>query len=428
MALTTLFVYSLFFGLFIGALKRPIFGVLGYIAVYLIWNPNIWWGESFSQYLPRPSFTAIIFLIIGALISIKKLNWSFSRREVEFYLFLGLIWLSSIVFGIGMLDNNWFYLMKMTKLFVFIFLFIRVVHSLDDYKLVVWTFIICTLFLAYQGHIVSYRFFSDGRLNTFGGFDFNEANGFAALLSIAMIFLAIDMIRVVWWKKLIYICGIGLFIDTIILTRSRGVFLGLLMAIPYILVRSPSENRKQVYSFMILGIILFFMLTDLSFIDRMKTIPFEIESNQEEVLTRLDFWKASLAMFKDYPLGVGIKNFENLVPSYDSRNPGKDAHNTFVLCYSEIGIFGIVLFLIIIIETFLQLRRIRLILMNTIFEKDIILYAFALGIVFILYLAGYMMTHSNLYTEILWILLAMPICLENATQQLLSKLENGEFS
>ncbi|MEA3416150.1 MAG: hypothetical protein U9R02_08365, partial [Thermodesulfobacteriota bacterium] len=66
-----------------------------------------------------------------------------------------------------------------------------------------------------------------------------------------------------------------------------------------------------------------------------------------------------------------------------------------------------------------QLRRIRLAVKNTQHENDINLHVFAITTILIIYLSGYMMTHSNLYTEMLWILLAIPICLENATQKLL---------
>ncbi|MBE9540747.1 MAG: hypothetical protein IMF01_00390 [Proteobacteria bacterium] len=116
-----------------------------------------------------------------------------------------------------------------------------------------------------------------------------------------------------------------------------------------------------------------------------------------------------------------------MVPYYDPRNPGKDAHNTYVLCYSEIGILGIALFLIIIGESFLQIRRIRLAVKDTPHENDITLHTLAITTALIIYLSGYMMTHSNLYTEMLWILLAMPICLENATKKLLEEGKNRGF-
>lgn len=428
MSLKILLVFSLFSVLFIGAFWRPILGVLGYLTVYLIWNPSLWWGKGLLKYLPRPSFIAIVFLIIGSMLNFKKLNWSFSRREIELYLFLGLIWLSSFVFGIGMYDLSWMYVTKMTKLFIFIFFFIRVVQSLNDYKLVVWAFILAAIILSIQSHTASSGYFVDGRIEFLEGFDFGEANALAALSAFGMILIAIEMLSFSWWKKLICIPCIALIVDTIIMTQSRGVFLGLIIGAPYILFRVPAESRKQTYMFIVFAIVLFFILTDIKFISRMKTMSDELEYNQEEVLTRFDFWKASVLMFKDHPFGVGVKNFQKLIPYYDHRNPGLDAHNTYVLCYSEIGILGIALLLVIIGETLLQLRRIRLRAINKKLNKDVTHCAFALGIVVLIYITGYGMTHSVLYREIFWILLSMPICLENASIMLLSESQDVSSS
>jgi hypothetical protein len=440
MSLTIVLVYTVFIVLFVGALWKPIFGVLGYLSIYMLYNPDIWWGATFVHYLPRPSFVAMLFLTVGAFIHREKLNWSFSRREIELYLFLVTVWFVSLFFGIGIEDNNWTYLMKMTKLFVFIFFFIRVVDSLNHYKLVIWTFILGAILLSYHAHGLSSGYFVDGRLNAIGGIDFGEANGFASFQALTIIFLGVQLLRDPLWKKVIYVLVIALMLDTIILTQSRAIFLGIMMAVPYVLLQSPPKYRRQVYVSVILGGILFFMLTDVKFFDRMDTIQQKLGDSHEEMLSgdfheetidRIDFWRASVLMFIDHPLGVGVKNFEKMVPYYDPRNPGMDAHNTYVLCYSEIGILGITLLLIIISEAFLQVRRIRLTVKNTIHENDITLHVFAISTALIIYLLGYMMTHSNLYTEILWILLTMPICLENAAQKLLENenqttLNSGE--
>ena len=429
--MTTLFIYTVFISLFIGSLWQPILGILGYLSVYILYNPNMWWGATFQQYLPRPSVVAVCFLIVGMFLNPSKLNWSISRREVELYAFLGLAWITSFFFGVGIEDYNWQYLIKLTKMFIFIFILIRIVVSLNHYKLVVWTLIFTGMFLAYQAHTLSSSSFSiEGRLDALGGADFCEANGFAAFMAAAMTFLGVYMLQISIWKKVVCIFGIALLFDSIILTQSRSVFLGLLLAIPYVLFKPPSQHRKKIYVFVALGVTLFFFLADVKFLDRMGTIRSDTEhisdnrnDGQKETLTRLDFWKASVSMFKDHPLGVGVKNFAKMVTYYDPRNIGLDAHNTYVLCYSELGIQGITLFVVIIGTALLQLRRIRLAVMNTPYENDIAPHMFSMMIILIIYLLGYMTTHSILYMEMLWILLSMPICLENATQKL---LENGK--
>jgi putative inorganic carbon (HCO3(-)) transporter len=419
MSLTSLLIYAAYISLFVGSFYRPIFGVLGYLAVCMTYNTNIWWGSVFNVYLPRPSVIAMIFIIVGALLHIGKLKWGISRREIEFYLFLGAVWMCSLVFGIGIGPENWTYLEKMTKIFIFIFFLIRVVNSLNNYKLVLLTFVLAGLFLAYQAHTVSPSYFRSSRLDFLGGTDFREANAFAAFLTVAITILGFHMLQSPYWKKIIYVLGVGFMFNAIIMTQSRSSFLGLLLGGLYVFIRPPKGFRKLIYVFLALGVVLFFVLADVKFLDRMGTIHEGIETGQDEGMRRLDYWKASLIIFKDYPLGVGIKNFEKIVPHYDPTNTGLDAHNTYVLCYSEIGIFGILLFLLIIGEGWFQLARIRRKGLSGLNKEEIGIHVIILETIYVVYFLGYMTTHSNLYSELLWVLLALPICLENATKKLL---------
>jgi O-antigen ligase len=278
--------------------------------------------------------------------------------------------------------------------------------------------VLCAGFLSFQAHTVSYGGFVGGRLDSLGGIDFREANGFAAFLALAITFLGVELLRVSWPKRIVYVLAIGLMMNAMIMTQSRAILLGLLIATPYVLLRAPNGYRKKALIYVLLGSILFFMLADIKFLERMDTVRLGIENKQKEALSRTEFWKASIPMFLDHPLGVGIKNFEKLLPNYGPFK-NMDPHNTYVLCYSEMGIFGILLFLIIIVEALLEIRRIRIVVKGTLYEREINLHAFAFGAALIIYLGGYMMTHGILYTEILWILLVMPICLENATKKLL---------
>lgn len=429
MSLTALTAYLSYIVLLLGAFWRPILGVIGYLAIYFTYSKTAWWMATMHQLLPRPSLTAMLFLILASLINCRKLNWSISRREVELYLFLGACWLSTTVFGAYLQEENWEYLIKITKVLIFVFFFVRVVDTIANFKLVIWSFILSGLFLSYQAHIVT----SGGRVDSIGGIDFNEANGFAAFLAITIIFASFQFLDSSWLKKLIYVLAIALMCDTIILTQSRAVLIGIIAAVPYVLFRSPPKKFKQIFVYLILGIIMFINLMDPNFIARMSTIHGTLQSvsssdsvYNRQMINRVDFWKASLPMFKDHPMGIGIKNFKNVVPQYDHRNTGLDAHNTYVVCYTEIGIVGFILFLTIIAELILQMNRIRRLMRGTPYETKVLSYATPLGAALVVYLCGYMMTHSILYSEILWILLSMPICLENAAYNLLAQHPSAE--
>ncbi|MFC1822446.1 O-antigen ligase family protein [Thermodesulfobacteriota bacterium] len=431
MGLTTLLITGIFFFLFLGTFWRPIFGIQFYLCVYILFNPYSWWATIFKM-VPRPSLFAAMVAIGGTLIHAKKAQWSISRREIELYLFLGAVWLSSMVFGVGLHENSWIYLDKVTKIFLFLFFFLRVVHSLETYKYVMWTIILTGLFFTYQAHIAGSGVYYDGRLDSLGGADFSEGNSFASFIVSGITFLGFQMLRFAWWKKFLCIIALAPMLNTVIMVQSRGVFLGMLIAALFILLRPLKAYRKQLFLYLILGLVAFSLLASTQFLDRMKTISGYIKSDQSGVtaaedgaLGRFDFWKASVAIFKDHPFGIGVKNFEEIVSQYDPRNPGLDAHNTYVLCYTEIGILGFVLYMIIIFEALAQIRRIRKLTKGTISDSEISILALSLSTVLLIYITGTMPTHSLLYSEFTWILLSMPICLENAAKKLLEDENNS---
>ncbi|MBN1684704.1 MAG: O-antigen ligase family protein [Gammaproteobacteria bacterium] len=425
MGITALIILSIIICLFLSSLFSPIAGVIGYLCVYMLYNPNMWWIAQISNILRKPSFTAVFFIIISSVIQRNKLKWNISKREKMIYFFIGIAWFVSFVFGVEIHEQTWFYLKKLTKVSLFIFFFIRIVNSINSYKVVIWCLIIGGLFLSYQAQLIGE--FSGGRLNNMGGVDFNEANSFASFLFLGVIMAGFNMImQRSWYKKILIIPIIVLMLNTVILTQSRAVFVGIVSATIFLFIKSSGKVRKQMSLIIILGGILFFILVDPNFINRMHTIDDETNSsgadyNSSETikLSRIDFWKASLDIFHDHPFGIGVKNFEKVIRQYDTRNPGLDAHNTYVLCYSELGILGIFFFLIIIFQAFTQLKRIRLMAKGTQYEFETEIYTLALHTVMIMYFTGTMMTHSILYSEILWIILALPICLENVTIRLL---------
>ena len=167
---------------------------------------------------------------------------------------------------------------------------------------------------------------------------------------------------------------------------------------------------------------MFSLLVNKSFLDRMGTVENTVGSSfgekdplfEDANIDRVDFWISSIYIFKDHPLGIGVNNFANLVPEYDPRNPGMDPHNSYVLCYTEIGIIGIILFLFIIIESFLELRRAGTFIIQQQGGYNFHITSLSLGTIYITYCTGYMMTHSVLYTEIIWIYFALSTCLETA--------------
>lgn len=408
--------------LMIASVKKPTYAVVLYLVFYILYNPNSWWASIFSS-AGRPSLIAVAIALASCLLHAKKLNWEFSRRELELFCFLALAWVISVFLMVAD-DESWQYLCKLTKILFFVAILLRVVKSLRDYRMIVWTLILAGVFLIFQAYIDP-SYYSDGRLDSLGGSDFSESNQFGSFLVACIILLGFEMLRLEWWKKSACVVMIALMLNGVIMTQSRAVIVGLVPATIFAVARVPSSYRKQAYLFIMLGMLAFASLMSLQFMERLgmawgivedQGISSYLKNPEAQETSRVDIWKAAVLMVRDNPFGVGVKNFENLIRRYKENIQDLDAHSTYVLCIAEIGFPGLLIFITILLEALFQVNRVRKSGGISAHATEISLQGTAIMTVLIFYFTGQMLTHSILYSEILWILLAFPICFENAVK------------
>ena len=415
MPLKVLLFLFIYFVCALGALFNPILGVCGYLFTYFTYSTSSWWGQMLSQYSIKYSFTMGLFLAIGMILHKNKINWvicPYNKLEASFYLFIAIIGLSLILGGIPPDEHSYYLFEKMFKIFIFLFMLTRVVNNFKNYDMVIFTIIATGIYLGIEAYLAPYSRFIRGRLDMLGGPDFSGSNEFSIHLAVVLCFVGIAFLKSKKWVwKSFYTIGAIFILNGIILTRARATFLAMSIAAIYAIFCAPKKWRKQLFASLILGVILFFKLVDPGFIQRMKTL----KNYEQDVsaISRPWIWKASIKMLKDYPLGIGVGNFTKVIGNYDERVIGRDAHNTFVRCYGELGVQGIALFTFIIILIFKQLRHIKNLVRHTPLEARVKLDIFALSLAILIYLvAG--LSHTRLYIEDIWILFALPICLEKA--------------
>jgi O-antigen ligase len=156
------------------------------------------------------------------------------------------------------------------------------------------------------------------------------------------------MVIPLWWaasykpKKTIPIAGCyfgaGILIFGVLLTHSRGGLIGISVLLLLVL------GRKIGYllSSGIVGVFGIVMFQKIFSAGR----SFEDSS----AINRLDLWAEGLHYLRSNPLfGIGYGQFTELSP--------QTAHNSFVLCFSELGFVGYCIWLSIPIVTMLQLRQ-----------------------------------------------------------------------
>ena len=128
----------------------------------------------------------------------------------------------------------------------------------------------------------------------------------------------------------------------IYLTRSRGGMLGVLAVCFAGLVGRLSRTKALLATTVIAAI----------FLAANFTGGRTVSTSEESAAGRLDAWSAGLEMFRSSPiLGVGFQNF--------TEHNELTAHNSFVLCFAELGAVGYFFWLALLLVAILQLDQVR---------------------------------------------------------------------
>ena len=165
--------------------------------------------------------------------------------------------------------------------------------------------------------------------------------------------------------KILLVLSIVVFCTAIVVSFSRGGFVGLCAVVMYCLARA----RKKFIGFGVAALMGLTVLTVAgpAYWQEMSTIS---DVNEGTADLRLEVWKIGLRMFAANPIfGVGPGNFRWVVGDYQSkdqldkydRSLGGSiiAHSLFVEMLAELGVTGVCLFVILLWYTFRDLREVR---------------------------------------------------------------------
>jgi O-antigen ligase len=180
-------------------------------------------------------------------------------------------------------------------------------------------------------------------------------------------------------KKGILAVALVLSLFTIMLTKSRGGFLGLIMCLAAMLVFKTKINgpRFGIRKILIICMVPFIMVAfgSEAYWSRINTI-----GGLDKGSGRGGLWMRAIEMIEDKPLlGVGICNFPTSYgtllnsgqfkhkPSPDDWAPygWATAHNSFLLVAAELGIPGMLIFIGVLFSCIKSFRRIRRQAMNS---------------------------------------------------------------
>jgi O-antigen ligase len=311
----------------------------------------------------RPVLILEVFILCLVLISSSQLFSQVFCRNRQVNLFLALICV--MIIGVPFayhrgLAFEFLFTGYVTLIFFFLFFFIfatsaQVVKTI--LKIVCLGVFIYTMFSIVQGTL------NQGRLGAGTMFDPNDLSYFLVSL------LPFNFLFVVrgnpFYIRCVSILNIGFGSLTVLMTGSRGGFIGLLGIFTMLLflrTRTIKLGLKVVFlvSFLIL---MFFMSNSINF-DRLGTIlSLETDYNITAEGGRLDIWKTGLKLMITHPLtGVGVNCFDMAI-GQDREERGtiprwQTAHNSFVLIGTETGVVGLLLYFLLNLNAYIIFSKI----------------------------------------------------------------------
>lgn len=233
------------------------------------------------------------------------------------------------------------------------FVVINTIENKKQFKFILYVFSIAAVITAFYG-LYQYMFgdlysqawldkemFEDIKMRVYSTFENPNVYG-------EYLILAIPIIAGLLWtekgvfKKLFWLGSLGVTMLALVLTFSRGCWLGIILAIGLLAIMI---DRR----FILLGIVALLFLPFVlpeSIINRFLSIG---NMGDSSTSYRVYIWMGTLAMLADYwfsGIGLGITSFNTIYPIYSYNNiSAPHSHNLYLQLVVEFGIVGLIIFL-----------------------------------------------------------------------------------
>ncbi|WP_281795977.1 O-antigen ligase family protein [Desulforhabdus amnigena] len=295
--------------------------------------------------------------------SVKTNASPFSHMEARLFLYLSAVMVLTTPFSYYPSLSLEFMKAFIWKFGLYFFLFVKLINTPQRIAAFLYTLLFSGLLIGTSALLFSG---SQHRVSIGGMYDPNDlAMLMVTLLPLCLIpFLASRK----WYGKAFAGIASTLMLAALLATQSRGGFIGLItVGAWYGCIGIPRISRIKLTVILSVVTILFVSMATEQYMDRMQTITEE----SQDGAGRLLIWKRSLKIAFDHPLlGVGpaaymtaygdyLNNdrFDAELSAEVSGGKWQTAHNTYLLILVELGFVGFLIFFMILLRTYSNLRH-----------------------------------------------------------------------
>lgn len=372
MALMALIYVALYAGGLLAALVRhPMWGLYAYFLAFYVHPPSRWWAAAVPEL--RWSYIAAIVACASVWIHARALadgrpSWLRSPIAVLVVLYTAWMWIQSAWAVDPTLHREGTLLI--TKYLVVFYLIYRLATDADAIRHILLAHVAGCFFFGWLALGIDVA----GRLDGIGGPGVNNANTLAMHLGTGLVVAGTFILLGKGWWRWACVLMVPFIVNGVILTESRGAFLGIAVGGLAIWYLRPPIRKRLFYALAALACIGFVWLAQKEFWERMETIesavrtPAEVDTSTEIRLALID---AQWRMARDHPFGAGFRGTASLSPHYlDARflasstgevgdDAARSSHNTLMSVVVEQGIVGVVIYLSLLVCVAVEVLRLR---------------------------------------------------------------------
>jgi O-antigen ligase len=307
-----------------------------------------------------------------------------------------------------------------TKYIVLFAMFYRLMETPADVRECLLVHVAGCAYLGWLAYVAP----PGGRLEGVGGPGIDEANALAMFIGTGIVCGAMLILGRRDWRQWIAMLAMPFLLNTVVQSQSRGAMLAIVCAGLLLFYLKPKPYRVHFYAFALLGIVLFGIVAQDTFWNRMRTLTATVEQGAEidsSAESRVVLLKAQWRMALDYPLGTGHRGTAVLSPRYmdakwlaktpnDPDGVGaRSSHNMFMSALVEQGFPGALIFIglpVWLMRSVSVIRKHRAVAANP--KSELLLYAPAvIGALIVVYVAGFFTDYLKTEVQIwLYALLA----------------------
>jgi probable O-glycosylation ligase (exosortase A-associated) len=249
--------------------------------------------------------------------------------------------------------------------FIIFLIATNVVDSARRLNLLIWLILLIHFYYAVRGiynfSIVEFVRAGQRTSGVIGGSFIGDENDLAMTLAVMIPFAYFLLNKAqTWLKKISLSAMLVIFTLAIVACVSRGGMLGLAVVIMYIVAKSKKKIRSIIaISLLCVAVIMF---APSGYWSEAESITNLQDATAQ---SRFDYWKAAVRMVGDYPLtGIGAGNGPLRMPEYyegpldPGTRWGKAFHGTLPQVLAEVGIIGMILYLLMFYTAVVYLIRI----------------------------------------------------------------------